>query len=311
MTEILRARRLSRSFGRLKAVDRLSFTLNRGEIYGFIGPNGAGKTTTMRMLATLDLPDTGNAWIDGVSVLEEPRAVRRRVGFMSDQFTAYAHLNVIEYLDFFARACGLVGKQRMETVRSVASFCHLTSFHSRPVGGMSKGMGQRLHLAKTLLHDPALLILDEPASGLDPRARIEFRELICELAEAGKSILISSHILAELSETCHGVIVIERGQLVTAGTIEEVAAEIGDRQRVRIRLIGSPEAAEKFFLTQPHVRGAEALQEELILDYDGDDEDLADMLTRATQNGLRISECHRLAANLEQIFMQTTSGRLN
>ena len=310
MSELLEVRRITRAFDRVKAVDKVSFSVGAGEIYGFIGPNGAGKTTTMRILATLDLPDSGDARIEGVSILERPRAVRRRIGFMSDAFTAYAHLNVHEYLDFFARACGLSGKARIDTVRSIASFCQLTEFHSRPVSGMSKGMSQRLHLAKTLLHDPKLLILDEPASGLDPRARIEFRDLLRELAAAGKSVLISSHILAELSETCHGVIVIERGKVVTSGSIEGVAAELENHNRVRVKYFGEVEPMRRFFLAQPHVDSAEPADEALIVHFTGDEEQLAELLTRATAAGLKIHDFHVLTADLEQIFMRSTSGRL-
>jgi ABC-2 type transport system ATP-binding protein len=311
MTELLRVRRLSRSFGDLKAVDRLTFSIGRGEIWGFIGPNGAGKTTTMRMLATLDLPDAGNAWIDGISILEDPRGVRRRIGFMSDRFAPYGNLTVLEYLDFFARACGLSGQKRLDTVRSVAGFCHLEDFRDRPASGLSKGMGQRLHLAKTLLHDPLVLILDEPASGLDPRARIEFRELIRELAAAGKSVLISSHILAELSETCHGVVVIEQGKLVVSGRIDEVAKDLGDARRIRIEFAGSAEAAARFFADQPHVRDVVAGPTDVHLAFDGDDAELAELLTRATGHGLRIVEFRTEEVDLEQIFMRTTSGRLH
>ena len=178
---LLEVKGLSRSFGKVQAVQELSFGMEKGQVHGFIGPNGAGKTTTMRIVATLDLPDAGDALVDGTSVLVEPRKVRMRVGFMSDQFHPYPNLDVMQYLDFFARAYGLRGWRRVRTVRSVASFCGLGDFADRPATALSKGMGQRLHLAKTLLHDPTLLILDEPAAGLDPRARIEFRELVKEL----------------------------------------------------------------------------------------------------------------------------------
>ena len=307
---LLEIRHLNRSYGRVKAVDRLSFTMNRGEIYGFIGPNGAGKTTTMRILATLDVPDSGNAWVNGVSVLENPREVRRTVGFMSDQFTPYANLNVMEYLDFFARAQGLRGKKRLDTVRSVASFCNLTGFASRPATGLSKGMGQRLHLAKTLLHDPDLLVLDEPASGLDPRARIELRELIRELASAGKGVFISSHILTELSETCDGVIVIEKGKRVVSGTIEEVSRLAGGKSTLQVRVLQDPAAAHRFLITQPGVTEVEVSEGRLYVTFDGGDDALADLLTRAVQAKLGVIEFRSVDANLEDIFMRTTKGKL-
>ena len=236
---MLEVRGLVRTYGAVRAVDNLSFSMPAGQVWGFIGPNGAGKTTTMRIAATLDLPDSGDVFVDGISALVEPRQVRKRIGFMADQFAAYPNLTVRPYLDFFARAYGLRGRARLSTVDSVVSFCGLKEFETRPTTGLSKGMGQRLHLAKTLLHDPKLLILDEPTAGLDPRARIEFRTLLGELAAAGKSVLISSHILSELQEACAGVVVLERGKMVVAGTIADVSKGIRAHRTVRVRVLAN------------------------------------------------------------------------
>lgn len=312
MTEpLLEVRNLCRSFGSLRAVDDVSFALERGRIYGFIGPNGAGKTTTMRILATLDVPDSGDAVLEGLSVLVEPRKARDRVGFMSDQFEPYANLDVLQYLDFFARAYGLRGRGRIDAVRSVASFCGLDTFSTRPANGLSKGMGQRLHLAKTLLHDPSLLILDEPASGLDPRARIEFRALLRELSAAGKTILISSHILAELSETCDGVLVIEQGRLMASGKIGDIARTVRDRHRMRMRVVGEAGLAERFLLVQPKVHDVRQVEGRVEFEFDGDDEAAAELLARSVESGLRVVEFVAQSANLEEIFMTTTRGRLS
>ncbi|MEY2980722.1 MAG: putative transporter ATP-binding protein YbhF [Planctomycetota bacterium] len=313
MTEspLLEVRNLRRSFGALMAVDDVSFTLDRGRIYGFIGPNGAGKTTTMRILATLDVPDSGDAVLEGLSVLVEPRRVRDRVGFMSDQFEPYANLDVLQYLDFFARAYGLRGRARIDAVRSVASFCGLDSFASRPATGLSKGMGQRLHLAKTLLHDPSLLILDEPASGLDPRARIEFRALLRELSATGKTILISSHILAELSETCDGVLVIEQGRLMASGKIGDIARSVRDRHRMRLRVLGDQDLAERFLVVQPQVHDVRVVEGRVEFEFAGDEDAAAELLRRAVDGGLRVVEFVAQGANLEEIFMTTTRGRLS
>jgi ABC-2 type transport system ATP-binding protein len=281
-----------------------------GDIYGFIGPNGAGKTTTMRILATLDLPDSGDAIVDGLSVLVEPRRVRHRVGFMADQFLAYPNLDVMQFLDFFARAYGLRGRNRLQTVRSVASFCGLLEFKERPVTGLSKGMGQRLHLAKTLLHDPILLILDEPASGLDPRARIEFRELLKELAAAGKTILISSHILSELGEMCDGVLVIERGKMVVSGDIGDIAKAMRDHHAMELIVAADLAAAERFLLTQPLVNNVLQNGVAVRFEFTGTDDEQAELLQRIVQAGLRPTEFRRMAAGLEEIFLRTTAGRL-
>jgi ABC-2 type transport system ATP-binding protein len=307
---MLEVRGLTRSYGAVRAVDNLSFSLPAGQVWGFIGPNGAGKTTTMRIAATLDLPDAGDVFVDGISALIEPRQVRRRVGFMADQFAPYPNLTVRPYLDFFARAYGLVGRTRIATVDSVIAFCGLAEFDSRPTTGLSKGMGQRLHLAKTLLHDPKLLILDEPTAGLDPRARIEFRTLLGELAAAGKSVLISSHILSELEEACAGVVVIERGKIVVAGDIAEVGKGVSAHRVVRVRVLGPAETAERFFLTQPDVTRVNVATSELAFDFTGDDEALAALLARALGAGVRVVEFKVEAASLEDLFLQMTKGRL-
>jgi len=307
---LLEVRGLERRFGRLKAVDALSFSLDRGQIFGFIGPNGAGKTTTMRVLATLDVPDAGDAFVDGGSVLEDPRATRRRVGFMADRFVPYPNLDVMRFLEFFARAYGLVGRDRRRTVRGVASFCGLLPFADRAATGLSKGMGQRLHLAKTLLHDPALLILDEPAAGLDPHARIEFRSLLGELAAAGKGVLISSHILAELSESCHGVVVIERGKKVVAGPLDEIRRAVREHHAVVVRVLGDPAEAERFFVTQPLVAQVVVAGARVAFDFAGSDDELAALLARAVGAGLPLVEFRAEETNLEDIFLRTTRGRL-
>ena len=309
-TPLLEVRNLTRSYPRVQAVSDLSFTMQRGQITGFVGPNGAGKTTTMRIAATLDVPDSGDVFVDGVSVLVEPRGVRARIGYMSDQFHPYPNLDVLEYLDFFARAQGLTGAHRLQVVRNVASFCGLDTFADRPANGLSKGMGQRLHLAKTLLHDPLLLILDEPAAGLDPRARIEFRALLKELAAAGKGILISSHILPELGETCDSVVVIEKGRRVVSGTIAEIQKSVQHEQAVLMRVLGDPEVAQRFLLTQPHVGEVAVDELRLRFHFTGDEEALGELLARAVGAGLRIVEFARTEADLEDIFLKTTKGNL-
>ena len=309
-SSLLEVRGISRSFGTVKAVSDLSFGLDRGQVFGFVGPNGAGKTTTMRILSSLDLPDSGDAFVDGRSVLVEPREVRRCVGFMADLFVPYANLDVLQTLDFAARAQGLRGRARIRAVRSVAAFCGLSEFSDRPSTGLSKGMGQRLHLARTLLHDPSLLILDEPTAGLDPHARIEFRDLLSALAAAGKGILISSHILSELSESCDGVVVVERGKKIVAGDIEEIARQLAPNRVVLVRVAGAIESALEFFLVQPRVSGATVSGSQVRFEIEGDDEALADVVSKAVAAGLRVCEVKVEKADLEEIFLRTTKGRL-
>jgi ABC-2 type transport system ATP-binding protein len=307
---LLEVKGISRTFGRVRAVNELSFTLEKGRVVGFIGPNGAGKTTTMRILSTLDLPDKGDVFVEGLSVLEEPRKVRAKVGFMADLFVPYANLDVVEFLDFFARAYGLKGKKRTSTVASVARFCGLTEFLDRPVSGLSKGMGQRVHLAKTLLHDPMLLILDEPTAGLDPRARTEFRELVKELAAAGKGVLVSSHILSELAEVCDGVLVIEKGCLVVSGGIEDIASQVNQHLPVQVRVLADSEAAERFFLTQPMVREPVREDSTITFDFTGTEAELSQLLSRAVGAGLNVVEFRTLQASLEEIYLRATQGKL-
>ena len=307
---LLEVRSLCRSFGKVQAVQGVSFTVERGQVFGFIGPNGAGKTTTMRILATLDLPDAGDAFVDGSSVLVEPRQACMQLGFMADRFAPYPNLNVLQFLDFMARAYGLRGRKRLHTVASVADFCGLRDFADRPTTGLSKGMGQRLHLAKTLLHDPGLLVLDEPAAGLDPRARVEFRDLLRELAAAGKGILISSHLLSELSESCDGVVVIEKGRLLVTGSIDEIAKDVRAHNAILMKVQTASEAAERFLLTEPFVREVEIRDRHIGFEYDGDDDQLADLLARAVAEGLRVSELRHVEASLEEIFLRTTEGKL-
>ncbi|MGE3752821.1 MAG: ATP-binding cassette domain-containing protein [Planctomycetota bacterium] len=307
---LLEVRSLSRSFGKVEAVRDVSFNVEAGQVFGFIGPNGAGKTTTMRMLATLDIPDGGDAWVDGQSVLEEPRAACMRLGFMADHFVPYPNLHVSQFLDFMARAYGLRGRKRTKTIAAVVDFCGLGTFLDRPTTGLSKGMGQRLHLAKTLLHDPGLLVLDEPTAGLDPRARVEFRDLLGVLADEGKGILISSHLLSELAESCDGVVVIEQGQLVVTGAIGDIAKQVRSHSAVLVRVVSDAQETERFLLTQPLVREVRNEDARIGFEYDGSDEQLADLLARLIASGARVSEFRHVEASLEEIFLRTTAGRL-
>ncbi len=221
---LLRVKGLSRHYGGLKAVDDISFSLEQGTILGFIGPNGAGKSTTMRILATLDVPTSGEVLLDGKNVVDSPDHVRPLLGYMPDRYGTYDDMTVVEFLDFFARAYRLQGAERKKRVDSVMEFAGLVPLADKLTVSLSKGMKQRVALGRTLLHDPKLLILDEPADGLDPRARIELRELLKALAAQGKAVLISSHILTELSEICDTCAIIEQGRLLATGPVADILA---------------------------------------------------------------------------------------
>ncbi|MEW6432329.1 MAG: ABC transporter ATP-binding protein [Myxococcota bacterium] len=260
---LLTVKGLSRHFGSLKAVDDVTFSLDAGTILGFIGPNGAGKSTTMRIIATLDVPTAGEVLLDGQSVVARPDAARPLIGYMPDRYGTYEDMTVFEFLDFFARAYKLRGKERVERVDSVMEFTGLLPLKDKLTSELSKGMKQRVALGRTLLHDPKLLILDEPADGLDPRARIELRELLRALASQGKAVLISSHILTELSEICDACAIIEQGRLLATGSVQEVLSRTHGAlpsTDVEVRLHATPGArdavtqkAERLLLEQPLV----------------------------------------------------------
>src|SRR5690606_23966230 len=217
---MLEVYRLRKEFPNVVAVSDLSFEIERGKVCGFVGPNGAGKTTTMRMIATLDMPTRGEIRIDGSSIFDSPYAARRMIGFMPDHLGIYPDMTVTDYLEFYARAYEIESRERDRRVEEIKDFTELVKIEEKLVETLSKGMRQRLNLGRALLNDPKLLVMDEPAAGLDPRARVELKELIKQLAAIGKTLLISSHILSELGEMCDSMLVIERGELVVKGSLD-------------------------------------------------------------------------------------------
>ncbi len=306
---------LKRYFADVKAVDDISFQVASGEIYGFVGPNGAGKTTTMRILATLDEPTAGDALLDGVSVVQQPERARRAIGFMPDHLPAHRDVTVDDYLDFFARAYGLKGADRRRTVASIEEFTNLTGIRDRLLHALSKGMKQRLSLARALVHDPGILILDEPAAGLDPRARIELRELLLALAGQGKAVLISSHILTELSEICHGAVILEHGKMVQAGSIRDLLRAEEEHTIVRLRTLetggGAGDRLLQAVLTQPGVEAARPAGEELEVELTGGDAAAAELLAGLVRAGHRIVEFRPRRGGLEEVFMSVTRGEVH
>ena len=308
---VLEVDRLVRDFGSFRAVDHVSFEVKQGEVCGFIGPNGAGKTTTMRICATLDLPDDGEVRVSGESVIARAREARRRLGFMPDSYGAYTVTTVRDYLDFFARSYGLDRQEREHTITRLVDFVQLGEMLDKDTTSLSKGMRQRLCLAKTLLHDPDLMILDEPASGLDPRARIELRELVKALAGMGKAILISSHILSELGEMCDSIVVIERGQVLTTGRVDELSAGIRQRaDMVFVKCFGPLEPLERALLEEPGVQRVHAEGDGLAVGFRGNEEDRAELLARLVSRGLPISEFRSDSVGLEDVFLEVTEGRV-
>jgi ABC-2 type transport system ATP-binding protein len=299
---------LKKYFGRTRAVDDVSFAFSSGQVVGFVGPNGAGKTTTMRILATLDEPTAGDALIDGVSVVEEPERARHLVGYVPDSLPTHRDMSVHEYLDFFARAYGLKGTQREKVTESVEEFTNLTGIRDKMLNALSKGMKQRVSLARALLHDPPVLVMDEPAAGLDPRARIELRELMRVLSSQGKAILISSHILTELAEICHGAVIIEHGKILMAGGIGELLTHSAPHRTVMIRVLSGREELHRELLQMPGIEAARLNGDEVMVEVNGAEEACCDLLAALIARGHRVVEFKQQRANLEEIFMNVTRG---
>jgi ABC-2 type transport system ATP-binding protein len=304
---LIELRGLRRYFGRTKAVDDVTFEVQRGHVFGYIGPNGAGKTTSMRILATLDVPTAGDAFVDGFSVVEDPDRVRRRLGFMPDYFGTYPNVNVHEYLDFFARSYGLMGAERLRALRYVMSFTKLDGLAEKPISGLSKGMKQRLCLGRTMIHDPAVMVLDEPAAGLDPRARIQLREMIGQLAADGKAILISSHILTELAEMCDTVAIIEQGRLLAVGSVDEIHLTHQSERLVQVTILGGTTVVGAW-LEQRSMRGIEADGDVVRFRHDGTAQDEAELLREMVLAGFRVASFGSQSKTLEEVFMQVTEG---
>jgi ABC-2 type transport system ATP-binding protein len=306
--------RVTRTFGKTHAVDNVSFHVRAGEVFGFIGPNGAGKTTSMRILATLDVPTSGEAWVDGFSVVDDPDRVRRRLGWMPDGFGTYPNVNCEEYLDFFARSYGLRGTERRRALRHVMGFTQLDQLANKPVDGLSKGMKQRLCLGRALIHDPQVLILDEPAAGLDPRARIELRKMIGDLARRGKSLLISSHILTELAEMCDRVGIIEHGQMIAVGSVEEILhahttdADALETVNVFATVLSDIAEAVAWLRAQPEIGNVQAGQRMIQFSGPPDLEFHAELLARMIAQGIRIASFAGKQKSLEDVFLKVTRG---
>jgi ABC-2 type transport system ATP-binding protein len=303
-------RHLHRVFDQTHAVNDVSFEVYAGEVFGYIGPNGAGKTTSMRILATLDEPTAGDAFVDGFSVVDDPDRVRRRLGFMPDYFGTYQNVNVHEYLDFFARSYGLRGRERISAIGEVMEFTMLDRLAEKPINGLSKGMKQRLCLGRTMIHNPSVLVLDEPAAGLDPRARIELREMISRLADDGKAILVSSHILTELAEMCDRVGIIEQGRLVAVGSVAEISAGVQLHSIVHVRVLKDGERLQKWLAARDDVSDLRVDGTLSIFNYAGDRASEATLLREMVESGLPVVEFGAKHKSLEDVFLHVTEGRV-
>ena len=299
---------LTKYYGSLAALVDLNLEITAGEIFGFIGPNGAGKTTTMRILSTLLEPTRGRAFVDGLDVTKKGKQVRSRVGYMPDFMGVYDDLKVFEYLEFFAAAFNIPRHKRKSIVDGVLELTDLQSKQTSTVDSLSRGMQQRLSLARVLIHDPKALILDEPASGLDPRARIEIRQLLQELQRMGKTIMISSHILSELEEMCDHRGIIEQGKLLFNGTMEEIRQQLGVNSNVRVQVAGEPGAAMDLLDALPEVHQVKQVDDYILVTFEDTSNNDGLIARTLVQGDIDVIALQPEQVKLDQAFLQLTKG---
>jgi ABC-2 type transport system ATP-binding protein len=298
----------TKKYGDFTAVDNVSLKIEAGEMFGFIGPNGAGKSTTIRFLATLLKATHGEGIVNGHSVTNDPLGVRKSVGYMPDNFGVYDGMKVWEFLDFFAVAYQIPRASRKQVIGDVLQLMDLMHKRDDFVNSLSRGMKQRLCLAKTLVHDPPVLILDEPSSGLDPRARLEVKALLKELRRMGKTILISSHILTELADCCTSIGIIERGQLLMHGPIDDVYRRIRGNRHVEIKFVHGMEAGLSVIRSNPHTRGVQIEDHQVTVELETDDDGVSALMQQLTQSGATMRSFHEKEPTLEDVFMLVTKG---
>jgi len=301
---------LTKKYGSFYALNDLNLNLNEGTVFGFVGANGAGKSTTFSILATLLQPTAGDAFINGKSVKTEPHEVRKQIGYMPDFFGVYDQLKADEYLDFYGASYGISVAKRAELIPQLLELVNLSHKRYEYVDLLSRGMKQRLCLARSLIHDPKVLILDEPASGLDPRARVEMRDILRQLKGMGKTILISSHILPELAEMCDEIGVIDGGRLIAHGSVSDIQAQLKGERLITVKLKGLTDRAARFFEEDPFVTGLEQYTEKhmITFKYRGSEDDQMRLLKHAMEGQLSILSFAEQETDLEDVFMEITRG---
>lgn len=307
---MLEVNNLRKDYGGFLAVKGISLQLKPGDVFGFIGSNGAGKTTTIRMLATLLEPTSGSATLHGVDVIEQPMEIRRMIGYMPDFFGLYDDVKVWEYLDFFAAIYGV--QRRPQVIDEVLELTDLTVKKEAFVQSLSRGMQQRLCLARCLVHDPKLLLLDEPASGLDPRARADLKELIAELGRMGKIVIVSSHILPELADFCNCVGIIERGELLAFGAVKDIVRQMQPAKKLEVKVLGPTQAAVEWLTGKTGVDSVEPRDSETVsFQLHGDDGDQQALLAAMVHAGVPVLTFREEDADLEDVFLKLTTGAVN
>lgn len=308
---MLTIKNLVKKYGKFTAVDNLNLHINKGSIYGFVGPNGAGKTTTMKIIAGLLSATSGSVMINGEEVVKNPRLLREKIGYMPDFFGVYDNLKVTEYMDFYAGTYYIPYKERKDIIDNLLEIVDLTDKKDSYVDSLSRGMKQRLCLARSLIHDPELLILDEPASGLDPRARVEMKEVLKQLREMGKTIIISSHILPELAEMCTEIGIIDRGKLSAEGTVNHIMQQLTKKRIINVKPFENNEKLIKLLSEKPFISEIIENTDDVEFSFDGDDKELSLLLKNIIIEDIPIISFKEKEGNLEEIFMQITGGNEN
>ncbi|MEX0885686.1 MAG: ABC transporter ATP-binding protein [Phycisphaeraceae bacterium] len=313
MTEstVVQTRDLTKKYGEFVALDALNISVNRGHILGFIGPNGAGKTTTIKILVGLAKPTTGQATIAGADCVRDSRQIKRLVGYMPDVFGSYDNMRVHEYLDFFGAAFKIPRRERQKRIDACLDLTGSAYMKDRFVDALSHGMKQRVGIARTLLHDPEVLILDEPANGLDPQARIEMRQILLRLAEMGKTLIVTSHILPELSRICDSVAIIIQGKLRASGSLEAIMKQINQRRVMEVALTDAGQVARAVQLIQDNLEADATVtpsqaEAQVRFETKADDEKLADVLALLAGSSVRVAQFHEVPMDLEDAFLSVT-----
>ena len=304
---MLKIEQLKKRFGHIVALDGLNMSVEEGTLYGFVGPNGAGKTTTIKILTGLLLPDGGTVTIDGIDVTKEPRKVMEKIGYVPDFFGVYDNLKVEEYMEFFASCYGILGLKARRRCMMLLEQVRLDEKAGFYVEGLSRGMKQRLSLARALIHNPSILIMDEPTAGLDPRTRFEFRQILKELRDQEKTIFISSHILPELAEVCTDIGIVDQGKVVLEGAMTDILSQINVSSPLTISIKGSKEEALSVLRSHSKVETITIRQEDIVVNFKGDRQEEIILLQQLIEAGTKIYGFVRERGNLESVFMEITN----
>ena len=305
---MLKIKALTKKYGKFTAVDNLDLRVADGEIFGFVGPNGAGKTTTMKIICGLMAANGGEVYVDGIDAIKQTRAAKEIIGYMPDFFGVYDDLKVSEYLDFYASIYNIKGQDRKKIADDLLELVDLSDKKEAYVDSLSRGMKQRLCLARSLVHNPRLLVLDEPASGMDPRARVEMKEILRSLKSLGKTIIISSHILSELAELCTSIGIIDEGRMVIEGKVSDIMQQVYSKRFLKVRLLDKMDEALKIMQEFPPVVSANKGEDFIEIAFDGKDEDMSILLKELIRKDIPVISFSQVDGNLEDVFMQVTNG---